>query len=378
MSVHVTAIRTTNIYMKIHLLTGFLGSGKTTAIQHASRVLFRNGIGTGVITNDQGLKLVDGDFFNSQNIPARQVINGCFCCRYGDLEKHIEALIRMNNTEVIFAEAVGSCTDIVATVLKPLLQFRPDAQTTVSTFTDIRLLRMILTDTMNSFDESVNYIYKKQLEEAGIIIVNKIDLVTEEELQKVKQLVGEKYSDRIILYQNSLNEESINTWVLALDNYPANRMKSLNIDYDIYAEGEAKLAWFDQELEVYTTENNSLTVIGALINSIYKKVTDRRFPIGHLKFLVNGTKKISFTSGMEQEASLSIPAIGTNGTLLKNPATLLVNLRVQTSPVQVEELVREAITESEMHYNCKIIVISLNSFQPGYPKPVHRFEANER
>jgi hypothetical protein len=305
------------------------------------------------------------------------VINGCFCCRYNDLEKNIQALIRTNNTEVIFAESVGSCTDIVATVLKPLLQFRADAQTTVSTFTDIRLLRMILTDTTSSFDESVNYIYKKQLEEAGIIIVNKIDLVTEEELRNIKQLLEEKYGDRILLYQNSTNESSIQKWLLTLDECPANKMRSLNIDYDIYAEGEARLAWFDQELEVYATENNALSVIGALINSIYKKVTDRRFPIGHLKFLVNGTKKISLTSGMEQEASLSIPAIGSNGTLLKNPATLLVNLRVQASPAQVENLVREAITESETHYNCKIIELSLNSFQPGYPKPVHRFEANE-
>src|SRR6185436_17512911 len=196
----------------------------------------------GVITNDQGLKLVDGDLFKARDIPSRQVANGCFCRNYNDLDDSIHSLVETNNTEVIFAESVGSCTDIVATVLKPLLRFRTEAQTTVSTFTDVRLLRMILSGTTNSFDESVHYIYKKQLEEAGIIIVNKIDLVTAEELKEMKQLMDDKYGDRVILYQNSLDEDSVYKWLLTLDESPANKMKSLNINYDIYAEGEAKLA----------------------------------------------------------------------------------------------------------------------------------------
>ena len=102
--------------MKIHLLSGFLGSGKTTAIQQACNSLMQQGIGVGVITNDQGIKLVDEGFFNSLGIPNRQVINGCFCCNYNDLDDSIESLISLNNPEVIFAESVGSCTDIVATV----------------------------------------------------------------------------------------------------------------------------------------------------------------------------------------------------------------------------------------------------------------------
>ena len=128
--------------MKIHLLSGFLGSGKTTAIQYACRALLQQHIKTGVITNDQGIKLVDGNFFDSIKIPNRKVVNGCFCCNYNDLEYNIRSLIETNETEIIFAESVGSCTDIVATVLKPLLRFRPDAHVTVSIFADVRLLTL--------------------------------------------------------------------------------------------------------------------------------------------------------------------------------------------------------------------------------------------
>ncbi len=100
------------------------------------------------------------------------------------------------NTEIIFAESVGSSADIIATELKPLLRFRPDAQVTVSTFADVRLLQMVLRDT-NSFDETVNYIYLKQLEEAGIIVINKIDLIDTEQLAEIKRIMLERYERKI-------------------------------------------------------------------------------------------------------------------------------------------------------------------------------------
>jgi Ni2+-binding GTPase involved in maturation of urease and hydrogenase len=358
--------------MKIHLLTGFLGSGKTTAIQLASRLFLQKGIRVGVITNDQGIKLVDSDFFKALDIPGRQVVNGCFCCNYNDLDAGIQSLIETNNTEVIFAESVGSCTDIVATVLKPLLHARPGSQITVSTFTDVRLLRMILDGRTNSFDESVRYIYLKQLEEAGIVILNKIDLVSREELGAITQIMQERYVNKVLLYQNSLDEDSIHKWLRTLNDYgSADGLSSLSIDYDIYAAGEAQLAWFDQELEIYSRVNHAIVDTENLINSIYKRITSAHYPIGHLKFLVNNAIKIGFVSNNESMASLNIVP-NANGNEKGNSASLLINIRVQTSPEKITQLITEAVRELEIQSGCKIIVNSLSSFQPGYPKPVHR------
>lgn len=351
--------------MKIHLLSGFLGSGKTTAIQEAVRLLLRQGIRAGVITNDQGIKLVDGDLFKHLNIPGRQVVNGCFCCNFNDLDASIKSLVETNNTEIIFAESVGSCTDIVATVLKPLLQSSANTIVTVSTFADVRLLKMILSNTSNSFDEEVNYIYRKQLEEAGIIIINKIDVISNEALAVVQMLMQEKYGDKILLYQNSLDEDSIRQWLHTLDSYStAGNLGSLTIDYEIYATGEAKLAWFDAEVEIYSSTNDSLKEAEYLINTIYKKINEQRYSIGHLKFLVNQSSKISFTSNDQQCVELKKEA--------SNKASILINIRLQTEPELITQLIKEAIAETESKYDCKIIVASLSAFQPGYPKPTHR------
>jgi G3E family GTPase len=352
--------------MKIHLLSGFLGSGKTTAMQAAAAALLQQGIHTGVITNDQGIKLVDGDFFKSRGIPGRQVTGGCFCCNYAALDSGIQSLVATNKTDVIFAESVGSCTDIVATVLKPLLQFYPTAQVTISTFADVRLLQLILNGETALFDETVHYIYLKQLEEAGIIVVNKTDLIDNAMLAGIKNLLHQKYPDKIILYQNSLDENDIRNWIDTVNNdHSSGHLVSLDINYDMYAAGEAKLGWLDQELEIHSPDNNVLQHAEDLVNLIYKKILRKQYAIGHLKMLINGTDKISFTSDDDPTVELK-----------KTPsylATVLINARVQAAPENILQVVSTAVNEIEKSTGCKIVVFSQSAFQPGYPTPIHRW-----
>jgi Ni2+-binding GTPase involved in maturation of urease and hydrogenase len=358
--------------MKIHVLSGFLGSGKTTAIEQASRRLLEKNIKTGVISNDQGIKLVDAVFFKNLNIPGRQVGNGCFCCNYDKLETEIRSLVETDHPGLIFAESVGSCTDIVATVIKPLLKYHPDAGLSFSTFADARLLHMLLNGKAAPFDEKVRYIYYKQLEEAGIIVISKIDLISDALLEEVKLIMQEKYPGKTVLYQNSLDPAGIDQWLQASDQYQAvHTLRSLEIDYDIYGAGEARLAWLDQELEIYSVENNAWQNATTLINRIYKKITEKHWPIGHLKFIVDGETKISYTSGAEAEMTGELINKKASGS-----ATLLINARVQTEPEQLATLISDAINETEAGSACKIIIGMVSYFQPGYPKPTHRIADN--
>jgi G3E family GTPase len=349
--------------MKIHLLSGFLGSGKTTAIQHACSELIKKGKKVGVITNDQGTKLVDGDFFEHLKIPGLQVVNGCFCCNYNDLDNSIQSLIETNQPDVIFAESVGSCTDIVATVIKPLVKFRPEAEVTFSTFADAQLLKMLLQQN-SSFDESVRYIYFKQLEEAEVIVISKIDLMDDNSLEEMKRLI-DKYSDKITLYQNSFDTTDVRGWLKVLDNKFVTTPSSLHINYDMYGAGEARLAWHDQQVEIQSGNYNAMQATNGLIKTISQKIQFNEYPIGHLKFLLNNEKKISITRTSQEEVFDNIVEE-------RKYAGLLINARVQTSPEALSHIISESIKEIEINFNCKIVVKSHASFQPGYPKPVYR------
>jgi G3E family GTPase len=108
--------------LKLFLVGGFLGSGKTTAIYQAAKYLQQDKKKVGVITNDQGTQQVDTKFIKGHSISSEEVADGRFCCNYDELEKSIESLQLNERPDVIFAESVGSCADLAATVINPLIK----------------------------------------------------------------------------------------------------------------------------------------------------------------------------------------------------------------------------------------------------------------
>lgn len=356
--------------MKIFLVGGFLGSGKTTAIQQACAILAEREMSCAVITNDQGVQLVDSQYIRSGNVPVREVVNGCFCCNYPALDEGI-ATFKEQSADVVFAESVGSCTDLIATVVNPLLKFRPDTQVVVSIFADARLLLNMLQRNELVFDNTVQYIYEKQLEEADILVMNKADLLDEKDIASLQFLLSSLYPRKLICFQDSYNPESVTAWLQEIMHFipPASR-KSLNIDYQIYGKGEARLAWLDEKIDVTTPHNNAPGKAVELAENIHKKITEQALPVGHLKFLVqDGDRhyKISFTqtTGMRS----------TQKQLRTQQAadiSLLVNARVQTDPERLSRIVADAVQETLADSDCSFAVSNVASFQPVFPRPTHR------
>jgi G3E family GTPase len=357
--------------MKLYLINGFLGSGKTTAIQMACDALLKSNKRVGVITNDQGDELVDTAFLQSHGVPSLEVTGGCFCCNYEKLSSSISALQRDEHPDIIFAESVGSCTDLIATVAKPLKKFYPDLEIVISVFADAGLLYALITNNASFISEDVHYVFKKQLAEADILVVNKVDSLSEEELDHIKAILEKDYNDKSISYQNSLDTNHINIWLNNLENFrqPMAR-KSLQIDYDVYARGEAMLAWFDQKLEITTTDGSAPKVAAALIREIFKRIIDANYLIGHLKYLVDDGKnksKISYTSMSDQHQHPMMPGISST-----NKIHLLINARIQSTPEQLAHIVSKTIDSLSQKENCIITINKTSSFKPGYPTPQYR------
>lgn len=356
--------------MKLFLVNGFLGSGKTTAIQQAASQLIQDGIKTGVIVNDQGVQLVDQAFLESFDIPTCEVTDGCFCCNYEQLDANILAMNEVDELDVIFAESVGSCTDLIATVVNPLLHFHTDLEILVSVFADVRILPVLLQDSSYFFEEEVHYIYKKQLEEADILVINKKDLVDQQTLKEARRLIEEHYPDKKILCQNALDQTDIADWLHILSGMaPTTARQTLDIDYDLYGAGEAKLGWLDAEFEIRSKGNNTIESAYKFVNGIFETIRDKKLPIGHLKFLLkaeNYRQKISFNVKNQSKIKPEANEYKTDY------ISILVNARVQTKPENLKKIVHETVKNIENEIVGTVKKKTLSAFQPGFPKPTHR------
>ena len=173
----------TNGIARYVMIGGFLGAGKTTAIDRFAGELSRRGMRVGLITNDQSAGLVDTALLRSHGFAVEEITGGCFCCRFGSLREAADELTRQTRPEVFLAEPVGSCTDLLATVSYPLRRLYGDRFriAPLSVLVDpIRAARILGLVEGRSFSPKVVYVYRKQLEEAEFIVLNKCDQLEDE------------------------------------------------------------------------------------------------------------------------------------------------------------------------------------------------------
>src|SRR6266705_2716574 len=169
--------------LRFVMIGGFLGAGKTTTIARLARDYMKRGQRVGLVTNDQAQDLVDTTSLRAQGFPVEEVAGACFCCRFDDLVGKVGVLERDRRPDVIVAEPVGSCTDLVATVVQPLRDLygtRFEVAPYPVLFKPSHGLRILRDDKDAGFSPKAAYIFRKQLEEADAVVINRIDELSPE------------------------------------------------------------------------------------------------------------------------------------------------------------------------------------------------------
>src|SRR5688572_22360962 len=162
------------------MIGGFLGAGKTTAMLRFGKFVASNGLRVGLVTNDQSSGLTDTALASASGLPVEEITGGCFCCRFNSLMEAADRLTARTTPDVFIAEPGGSCTDLKATVSYPLRRMYGDGFSVApfSVMVDpVRALRVLGLEEGRMFSAKVLYVYEKQLEEADIIVINKIDTI---------------------------------------------------------------------------------------------------------------------------------------------------------------------------------------------------------
>jgi len=189
------------------LLTGYLGSGKTTLL---NRILSnQRGIKFAVIVNDIGEVNIDaeliqqGGIVNQQDDSLVALQNGCICCTLKmDLVKQLQDIIQMQRFDYIVIEASGICEPgPIAQTICSIPQMAPDMEVQPrldAIVTVVDALRMkdefgsgLNLTRPNIDEEDIENLVIQQIEFCNIILLNKADEVSADELGRIRSIVRE-------------------------------------------------------------------------------------------------------------------------------------------------------------------------------------------
>lgn len=196
-----------NKIVPITLLTGYLGAGKTTLINHV--LSNQEGYKVAVIVNDIGEINIDAELIQKGGIVREQdsnlvpLSNGCICCTLKvDLMQQIVELIKTGKFDYILIEASGICEPLPIAQTITVLSEQTEAYglpkicrlDNVVTVVDAARLAYEFGAgenlvKQNLDEEDIENLLIQQIEFCNTIVLNKVDEVSEEDLNKVKSVI---------------------------------------------------------------------------------------------------------------------------------------------------------------------------------------------
>ena len=178
--------------VKIDIISGFLGAGKTTLIKKLLKDAFQ-GEQVVLIENEFGEIGIDGGFLKEAGIQIREMNSGCICCSLvGDFGASLKEVISKYHPDRILIEpsGVGKLSDVIKAV-QGVEEETGLVLNSYTTVVDAKKCKMY----MRNFGEFFN----NQVEYAGAIIMSRTDIVDEAKAQASLELLREINSKAAII-----------------------------------------------------------------------------------------------------------------------------------------------------------------------------------
>ncbi len=178
--------------IKVDLISGFLGAGKTTLIKHLLTTVYKNQ-NVVLIENEFGEIGIDGGFLKEAGIEIREMNSGCICCSLvGDFATSLKEVVDTYHPDRIIIEpsGVGKLSDVEKAVLDVKDELGLEVAFKVAVL-DVTKCKM--------YSKNFGEFYKNQIENANTIIFSRTDIAKEDKVETALEIVKEINSEAAII-----------------------------------------------------------------------------------------------------------------------------------------------------------------------------------
>lgn len=198
---------------KYMVTSGFLGSGKTTSMIAFANSINRRGLGhAAILANDLGASnIVDAEFTATTGITTLPISGNCICYQHENLVDKLHQL-EDSGADIIFSDIPGCGIGALDHVYLEL-DDKENGQFALMPFmciVDSERIRMIMPENADiNLPEEMKFLLDAQMAEADVIVLNKIDTISPEEVQKRIDFIHTAYPDIPVMTMSALTGEGV-------------------------------------------------------------------------------------------------------------------------------------------------------------------------
>jgi len=283
------------------IIGGFLGSGKTTTIRKLVEYLGARGQRTAIIVNEIGEIGIDGDIISEGEVETREITSGCVCCTLRiSMEHTLRSLMLSYRPDTIIIEPTG--------IAFPR-QIKSNIESMgISEISFTPIVNLVDPSRLSPDAEDLQNFVRNQIEDAEILVINKVDLIGQEKLLETCLLLRKlNPRARIVHFSARQGGEGLDKFfrlagVSSRDKTackvrnPGKARNSIEAKNSIEMSG---VSAYSTEFEITSQEiplETAVSVSGQILDSIRNRVTQLNPEFtGHIK--VSFAHKENFVKG---------------------------------------------------------------------------------
>lgn len=205
--------------VKIDVVSGFLGAGKTTFIKRLLGTDLKNEKVV-LIENEYGEVSVDTDLLTDSKIEIKELSQGCICCSLvGDFSKSLNEVIAKYNPDRILIEpsGVGKLSDVVKAIASAGLE---DCINSLVCLVDAKKAKM--------YDKNFGEFFVDQIENAQTVILSRMDIVKEENAKTALEIIR-KHNQNCVIVTTPIKDLSDEELLKAYEGFDINLLADMKL-----------------------------------------------------------------------------------------------------------------------------------------------------